>query len=79
MTMDKQLWWWRDNEGTTINGKKQSTNAQHAQRQTSNDGRMMWRMTGRWRLKRHSGWSNGQVTTVGGGGVTMVLTTITKK
>jgi hypothetical protein len=62
MTTDKQLWWWRGNDGTDINGKQQSTNVQHAQRRTSGNNRMRWRTTAaeqmRWMEQRTSnyGW-----------------------
>jgi hypothetical protein len=43
MTMDKQqLWWQRGSNGTAANSKQQSTNAQHAQQWTRDDGRMRW-------------------------------------
>jgi hypothetical protein len=46
MTTDKQqLWWRRGNIGAATNSKQQSTNAQHAQRQNRDDGRMRWRTT----------------------------------
>jgi hypothetical protein len=77
MTTDKQIWGQRGNNSPAINGKQQSTNAQHAQWQTSNNGRMRWRRMGGWWLKRRGGWSNGQATKVGGVGVTTVLTTTT--
>ncbi len=58
---------------------RKSTNAQHVQQQTSNDGRMRWRIMGRRQLKRHSRWSNGQATTVGGREATTALTTKKQK
>jgi hypothetical protein len=62
------------------NGKQQSTNAQHAQGQTSGNGRMRWRTTGRRRLKRRRWiWSNGQANMVGGRRATTVLPKMTKK
>ncbi len=46
MTTDKQqLWWRRDNNGAITNSKQQSTNAQHAQQWTRDNGRMRWRTT----------------------------------
>ncbi len=43
MTMHKQqLWWRRGNNGATTNSKQQSTNVQHAQWRTRDDGRMRW-------------------------------------
>jgi hypothetical protein len=71
------IWWQRGNKGAATNGKQQSINAQHAQRRTSNNGRMRWRTTGQ--LRRCGGWSNGQATMVGGRGATMVLLTTTNK
>ena len=54
--------------GPPTNGKQQSTNVQNAQRRTSNDGRMRWRMA----VAEETWWM------VGGGGVTTALTTITQ-
>jgi hypothetical protein len=69
MTTDKQqLWWWRGNNGAATNSKQQSTNAQHAQRRNRDNGRMRWRMT----AAEETRW------TVGSGGATMALTTMTK-
>jgi hypothetical protein len=62
-TIDKQqLWWWRCNNGSATNSKQHSTNVQHAQRRTSNHGRMRWRMTAAeetWRMEQRTskyGW-----------------------
>jgi hypothetical protein len=55
--MDKQqLWWWRGNNGAATNSKQQSTNAQHAQRQTSDNGRMRWTTASEemWRMEQRT-------------------------
>jgi hypothetical protein len=69
MTTDKQqLWWRRGNNGTATNSKQQSTNAHHAQQRIRDNGRMRWRTTAAEEMR----W------TVGSGGATTALTTMTK-
>jgi hypothetical protein len=55
--MDRQQWWQRCNNSAATNGKQQSTNVQHVQRQTSNNGRMRWRATAAevtWQMKQQT-------------------------
>jgi hypothetical protein len=56
--MEKQLWWQRGNEGATTNSKQQSTNVQHTQQPTSDDGRMRWRMTAAEETRQMEQWTS---------------------
>ncbi len=58
----------RGNNGAATNSKQQSTNAQHTQWWNRDDGRMRWRMTAAEEMR----W------TVGSGGATTALPTMTK-
>ena len=63
-----KLWWRRGNNGAATNSKQQSTNAQHAQQQNRDNGRMRWRTMAAEEMR----WM------VGGRKATTALPTMTK-